>query len=623
MLSRSKSFRVGDSRADDLHFQVDQDPAVAGREVEIYFGEEGWRIRSLGSRAALINHSPIESEQPLRSGDIVRLSEDGPDFSFSVLKELPLGARLGTAGSLPAPAVPAAAATAGPQPAAESSQPPVAAAETEQSETAELVPTAEVAENPAARVAMWAMVAVIVMVVAITVWRSRSEVPLSFHPVPAQTIDEGQRLVVSPRVAAPVEGLKFQFEGVIPEGVDIDPDAGTITWIPNADQAAKYTLAVSVTDADGKRRGETVVVVDVRDVNLRPTIDPVPDPKVDPRQQKIFAQEIVARDPEGEPLEFRLGAGAPAGMQIDDAGHITWTPGADDQGKSYDVQVIVSDGEQEGSTSFKVTVVKSGPWDLAFERTAPGVYLLVLEDPKGQVTFPFGTASAIQPNRLLSTASVAVELEPKRREGWKVWAIRPADQSRELVTKIQVAKFYNVPDAKRDERVYLDFALFHVDAQLDPLCTLANDKSLAELEKGQKIACVGITHEAKPLDRFANIEPGLYEGSIFVITNLSQEPDVAAPRLLHIRAAEAWPGHLFGSPIVNESGEIVALYSDAAKFPEGDPLKSLNIYYAPVSTLAAALVSGVGQEEWEDVQIPAAKEPDAGEAPAATNPTPP
>src|SRR5687768_10507101 len=66
------AFAAGDGPGCDIPFDPSQDPDVRGRRVEFVFDEEGWRIRNVG-------------EQRIRSGDIVRLSEFGPDFSFALL----------------------------------------------------------------------------------------------------------------------------------------------------------------------------------------------------------------------------------------------------------------------------------------------------------------------------------------------------------------------------------------------------------------------------------------------------------------------------------------------------------------------------------------------------------
>lgn len=642
------SIRVGDSHGDDLRFDVSQDPSAAGREVELHFEEDGWRIRNLGSRSALINHQSVDSGQPLRSGDIIRLSEDGPDFSFTVLRELPEGVKLG----VPPAAVARSAPTGGTSPAATPAAAPertvptaTVAAANETPVAAELVPTAEPAENPGARVAIWATIAAVAMVVIMMFWRWRDKEPpvgpdgssgdVAFHAIPAQEVEEGQRLVISPRLQDEVEGVQFKLENAL-AGLDIDPDTGTISWIPTVDETTKYTLIVTALNKDGKRLGETPIVVTVKDVDLPPQVTPAVDHVVDPRRAEPFEYQIEAMDPEGAgTLTYRLAAGAPQGMKIDEQGRITWLPAVADQGQTYDVEVTVSDGNNSGSTRFKVNVLKPGPWDRAVASVSPAIYLLALEDPKAQAMFPFGTATAIKSNYLLSTASIGVELERKRQTGWKVWAVSPRDrEQRELVEEIKIAAPYDQLKDTPEQQIYFDFALFRVADKLDDVAPLADEGGLAELEKGQKIGCLGIDLQGESLDRFTNITPAMYEGSIFLITNLSADGSkVGAPRLLHINGRPAWPRHeydvdktmaaLFGSPILNERGEIVALYSDAAQFPKDDPLAKLDIHYAPVATLAAAFLADQGQELWVVPKLPPetnASGTKPGDPPAGTKP---
>ena len=78
-------FAAGDGPGCDVPFDPNEDPDVRGRRIEFAFDEDGWRIRNAGQGEPLVNIDPLVAEQRIRSGDIVRLSEFGPDFSFALL----------------------------------------------------------------------------------------------------------------------------------------------------------------------------------------------------------------------------------------------------------------------------------------------------------------------------------------------------------------------------------------------------------------------------------------------------------------------------------------------------------------------------------------------------------
>lgn len=60
-----------------------------GKRAQLVLDEYGWRIHNVGEGDWYLNQSvlPASGGSPLRSGDIVRLSEVGPDFRFCILPD--------------------------------------------------------------------------------------------------------------------------------------------------------------------------------------------------------------------------------------------------------------------------------------------------------------------------------------------------------------------------------------------------------------------------------------------------------------------------------------------------------------------------------------------------------
>jgi hypothetical protein len=81
-------FCVGGEPSCDVYFRPESDAAARGVCVRLRRDDDGWRISLVSGRGSLVNQQILESTLPIRSGDIVRLSPDGPDFRFSVVTVL-------------------------------------------------------------------------------------------------------------------------------------------------------------------------------------------------------------------------------------------------------------------------------------------------------------------------------------------------------------------------------------------------------------------------------------------------------------------------------------------------------------------------------------------------------
>ena len=99
-------FRVGDASYCEVVFNRDADPAVRGRTAAIRRDEEGWSIRNMGRGDLMVNQEPVSGTSRLRSGDVVRMSDRGPDFAFTVDPIAPVATPVAVVAA-PSEAVPA------------------------------------------------------------------------------------------------------------------------------------------------------------------------------------------------------------------------------------------------------------------------------------------------------------------------------------------------------------------------------------------------------------------------------------------------------------------------------------------------------------------------------------
>jgi hypothetical protein len=79
---------VGDVAAADLRFDPEREAGARGKIATLTLDdEEGWRISNEGDGVWLVNQTTVEPSQShrLRSEDLVRVSEVGPDFCFRIV----------------------------------------------------------------------------------------------------------------------------------------------------------------------------------------------------------------------------------------------------------------------------------------------------------------------------------------------------------------------------------------------------------------------------------------------------------------------------------------------------------------------------------------------------------
>ncbi|MDA1274719.1 MAG: immunoglobulin domain-containing protein [Verrucomicrobia bacterium] len=168
--------------------------------------------------------------------------------------------------------------------------------------------------------------------------------------IPNQTVDEGSLLsltITGADADLPQQPLRYGLLDPVPPGAQIDAASGLFTWTPTEAQGPstnqiRVRVTDSVTPPLSATNGFNVVV---REVNLPPSIAPIPDQTVN--EVELLTVAVRASDPDLPPnvFQFALGANAPAGAAINPAtGVFTWTP-TRAQGPSTNVIAItVSDG---------------------------------------------------------------------------------------------------------------------------------------------------------------------------------------------------------------------------------------------------------------------------------------
>jgi hypothetical protein len=245
--------------------------------------------------------------------------------------------------------------------------------------------------------------------------------------------------------------------------------------------------------------------------------------------------------------------------------------------------------------------------DPVFKPLRGSVYLLTVENPKQKKTWPFATACAIRPDTLLTCANAAVELVKFQALGLKCWANNSATLTKVEVRDIHVHALFQKFAQDLNKRMYFDFALLTVEGKLPQTAPLASLDELGELEGRSAVVSLSIPHQGELMDRFQSFSPVLTRAKVFIITSL---PPAPGPRLLHVKAQ--MPANIYGSPVFNQEGKLVGVYSDVAVPPPGQPaIANLNLHFVPVVSpeLIGSWFAGSGKDIWVPVTIPKTASP--------------
>jgi RHS repeat-associated protein len=140
-----------------------------------------------------------------------------------------------------------------------------------------------------------------------------------------------------------------------PAGATVDASTGVLSWVPSAAEVGTQSLSVTVVDDRGGARTQTFTVQVVASAaNDPPHV--LSTPRTTIALGGRYAYQVQAIDPDADPLTYHLDT-APAGMNIDASGLVTWQPTAAEFGVNA-VVLRVDDGRGgSASQSFTVNVV--------------------------------------------------------------------------------------------------------------------------------------------------------------------------------------------------------------------------------------------------------------------------
>ncbi|MDF2179906.1 putative Ig domain-containing protein [Aliiglaciecola sp. CAU 1673] len=143
-----------------------------------------------------------------------------------------------------------------------------------------------------------------------------------------------------------------------PEGMNIDPQGGLISWLPAQVDVGLHLIELSVTDQLGESDNQHFQL-SVININDAPVLAEVAPQTVKATETLSF--QLNASDEDGDSLQFSL-LDAPDGAEVDaQTAWFSWTPSTEQLGE-YQITVSVTDGELDDSLPFTVTV-EPPPYD--------------------------------------------------------------------------------------------------------------------------------------------------------------------------------------------------------------------------------------------------------------------
>ncbi|NUM46498.1 MAG: tandem-95 repeat protein [Anaerolineales bacterium] len=204
----------------------------------------------------------------------------------------------------------------------------------------------------------------------------------ALNAIGAQAVDELVQLTFDAN-ANDIEGdtLTFSLDAGFPSGASIDSSTGLFTWTPTEEQGpGTYPITVRVTDNGAPVLDDfETIVVTVNEINLAPTLEPVPDQAVNELTPLAFTAQAADADLPANTLTFSVEAGAPDGASINPStGAFTWTPSEAQGPGVYPITLRITDDglpTLSATQTFTITVnevnaiptvsdfTKSGPLD--------------------------------------------------------------------------------------------------------------------------------------------------------------------------------------------------------------------------------------------------------------------
>ncbi len=185
-----------------------------------------------------------------------------------------------------------------------------------------------------------------------------------FTSVPAETVLLGQSWQYQAVASDPQgDAVTYELGTAQLSGMEINPVTGLVTWTPSAAQAGPQTVSIVAIDAQGQQATQTFPLnVTILATSNDPVITSAPPINILVGTNYVYL--ATATDPNGLSLSYSLTGpvvdgvptAPPAGMTINSAGQIFWTPTLDQIGPNPVTLVVTDSSGAFATQSFTINV---------------------------------------------------------------------------------------------------------------------------------------------------------------------------------------------------------------------------------------------------------------------------
>ncbi|MCT7981582.1 putative Ig domain-containing protein, partial [Laspinema olomoucense] len=186
-----------------------------------------------------------------------------------------------------------------------------------------------------------------------------NSIPSFISTAPTDTIEVGEAFKYQANALdADAEPLTYELT-LFPEGMNINPESGTIVWRPTEEQTGTFEAIVRVSDPSGGIDLQ-YFQVEVVPPNSPPTFTTPSPTSIQPQRGKLFEYRLNALDADGDAdIRYEL-VNPPTGVTLNpDTGILRWTPSQTGEFQ-FTVKAIDSLGG-EASQTITATVVEPRP----------------------------------------------------------------------------------------------------------------------------------------------------------------------------------------------------------------------------------------------------------------------
>jgi hypothetical protein len=185
--------------------------------------------------------------------------------------------------------------------------------------------------------------------------------PPAFAPVADQAIDEGVEFVLAVP-ASDLDPADVLVHGLVdaPAGMTISPFTGLVRWATGeaSGPSTNHIVVRAQDNGDPPLAATTAFTLVVREVNLPPTLAPIPNYTINEGQLLTFTNQTTDPDLPPNWLTFSLRAPVPAGAAVNPTnGIFTWRPNETQGPSTNHLAVMVSDNGLSGRSATQQFVV--------------------------------------------------------------------------------------------------------------------------------------------------------------------------------------------------------------------------------------------------------------------------